>query len=83
MQKYVVWDMDDDPFGNVQHIPIDEYLTKQDVETAVRTAYWIGFSRRGSKMLIGQVIDGRDLVVIFEEIDEEHIRPITAFFRED
>jgi hypothetical protein len=41
MNKFVLWDLDDDPHGNVRHIPIDEHLTKEDVENAVRYASWM------------------------------------------
>jgi hypothetical protein len=84
MKKYVLWDLDDDPHGNVRHIPIDENLSKEDVEHAVERAMWIGTSRTsGLPLLMGPAIDGRTLVVVFEEFDEDVIRPITAWFDED
>jgi hypothetical protein len=84
MNKYVLWDLDDDPQGNVRHIPIDEHLTKKDVEHAVEHATWIGSSRAsGSPLLIGRATDGRSLVVVYEEVEEDVIRPLTAWFEED
>jgi hypothetical protein len=84
MNKYVLWDLDDDPAGNVQHIPIDEHLTKEDVEHAVQHATWIGTSRSsGYPILMGRAVDGRRLAVVYEEVDEDIIRPVTAWFDED
>jgi hypothetical protein len=84
MNKYVLWDLDDDPNGNVRHIPIDEHLTKEDVEHAVQHAAWIGISRTsGSPILMGPAVDGRTLAVVYEEVDEDVIRPITAWFEDD
>jgi hypothetical protein len=84
MRKFVLWDLDDDPQGNVRHIPIDENLTKEDVEHAVQYSYWIGRSRTSSfPILVGPAVDGRRLIVVFEEVDEDVIRPITAWFEED
>jgi hypothetical protein len=84
MKKYVLWDLDDDPHGNVQHIPIDEHLTKSDVERAIAHAIWIGRSRTsGLPILMGPAIDDRILIVVFEEIDDDTIRPVTAWFEED
>jgi hypothetical protein len=84
MIKYVFWDLDDDPQGNVRHIPIDEHLSKEDVENAVQFANWIGTSRSsGLPILMGPAVDGRTLVVVYEEIDDDVIRPVTAWFDED
>jgi len=64
MNKYVLWDLDEDPQGNVHHIPIDEQLTKEDVEHAVQHATWFGISRTsGPPLLIGPATDGRALVL--------------------
>lgn len=84
MIKFVYWDLDDDPHGNVRHIPIDEHLTKDDVEHAAGNATWIGVSRSsGLPILMGPAIDGRTLAVVYEEIDEDTIRPVTAWFDEE
>jgi hypothetical protein len=84
MNKFVQWDLDDDPNGNVRHIPIDEHLTKEDVEHAVGHATWIGVSRSsGFPILMGPSLDERTLAVVYEELDEDTIRPITAWFEED
>ncbi|MDZ4659394.1 MAG: hypothetical protein SH868_17615 [Bythopirellula sp.] len=84
MKKSVLWDLEDDPQGNVRHIPIDEHLTKEDVENAVVHAIWIGSSRTsGLPILMGPAMDGRILIVVFEEVDEDVIRPVTAWFSED
>jgi hypothetical protein len=32
---------------------------------------------------MGPAVDGRTLAVVYEEVDEDVIRPITAWFQED
>jgi hypothetical protein len=65
INKFVLWDLDDDPNGNVRHIPIDEHLSKDDVEHAVANATWIGISRSsGFPILMGLTADGRTLTVV-------------------
>ncbi len=50
---HILWDADDDPNGNVQHIA-DNYLTKEDY-----------------------------VAVVYEEIDDDTVRPVTAYFVEE
>ncbi len=81
MAPIVLWDLDDDPDGNVQHIGIDEiWLSKSDVEHAVEHAEWLGMSRSTARpILMGPTRDFRRLVVVYEEIGDDMIYPITAF----
>jgi uncharacterized DUF497 family protein len=84
MRVQIIWDLDDDPRGNVRHISIDEHLSKEDVQCAVDNAIVRGESRSsGELILFGPSEDGRLLAVVYEEIGEDAIYPITAFFVED
>ncbi len=80
----VIWDLDDDPNGNVQHIPINEYLTKDDVQHAVDNATWYGNSRTSERQrLIGPAENGLPLVLIYEQVDEDTMYPVTAYYIEN
>lgn len=77
-----VWDLDDDSDGNVQHIA-EHGLTKDDVEHAMENAWRSGVSRSsGLPLIFGPAIDGREIVVVYEQIDETNVYPVTAFERE-
>jgi hypothetical protein len=79
----ILWDMDDEPGGNVRHIPIDEFLTKDGVRSAVDGAVWFGFSRSSNRpMLVGPALDDRPLAVVYEMAGDDAIYPITAFYVE-
>ena len=82
MQIDVIWDIETDPLGNVQHIA-QHGLDQDDVEHAVTYAIYEGTSdSSGYPLLYGPRCDGREIVVIYEEIDDTHIYPITAYIRE-
>lgn len=75
----IIWDEEDEPGGNVDKIR-QHGLTMDDVENALCDPVSEGISRSsGRPMIWGLAIDGRLIVVIFEEIDEFTIRPITAW----
>ena len=77
-----VWDLDDDPDGNVQHIA-EHGLTKDDVEHALRHAWRTGTSdSSGLPLVFGPALDDREIVVVYEQIDDMHVYPVTAFERE-
>ena len=74
----IIWDEDDDPRGNVQHVAKHD-LTIEDVEEVLAAPVSKGHSdSTGLPAAWGQVPDGRFIIVVFEEIDEETIRFITA-----
>lgn len=77
-----VWDLDDDLDGNVQHIA-EHGLTKEDVEHALQQAWRMGVSdSSGLPLVFGPALDGREIVVVYEQIDDVHVYPVTAFERE-
>jgi hypothetical protein len=77
-----IWDLDDDPDGNVQHIA-EHDVTAQEVEEvllnrkSVRT-----FSRSsGFPLTFGYTSEGRYLAVAWEEVSRDPltIRAVTAY----
>jgi uncharacterized DUF497 family protein len=75
----VFWDLDEDPTGNVQHIAEND-LTKEDVEGVLANSSAEGKSRSSGRAAAwGYTADGRYIIVIYDEIDEDTIRPVTAY----
>jgi len=80
---HILWDADEDPKGNVQHIA-DNFLTKEDVEWVLEHPESRAKSRSsGRPMLFGYTQTDERIAVVYEEIDEGTVRPITAYFVED
>jgi len=77
------WDADDDPNGNVQHIA-DNYLTKDDVQWVLEHPERQAKSRSsGRPVLFGHTPSDEYVAVVYEEIDDVTIRPVTAYFVEE
>ena len=75
----IIWDMDDDPTGNVQHCA-EHDITKEEVEEAIQNAVDADLSRSsGRPVLFGDTNAGRHLIVVYESIDQDTIYPITAY----
>ncbi len=78
----VVWDLEDDPNGNVQHIA-EHGVTPKEVEEVLNDpASQTGGSRSsGRPMTFGYTAAGRALVVVWEAIDCDPlvVYPITAY----
>lgn len=75
----IIWDEDDDPLGNVQHVA-DHDLSIDDVEYALGSPDTVGASRSsGLPAIWGYTPDGRYIMVVFEQIDEDTIRVVTAY----
>jgi hypothetical protein len=75
----IIWDLDDDPDGNVQHISAND-LTKEEVEDVLADPERRGTSRSsGLPLVFGTTSTGRFIAVIFQEIDADTARPVTAF----
>ena len=75
----IIWDMDDDPYGNVQHIALNA-LSIGEVDHVLHTATSRGVSRRsGSPMLWGYTPEGRYIAVVYQEVSEGTIRVVTAY----
>jgi uncharacterized DUF497 family protein len=75
----ILWDLDDDPEGNVRHCA-DHGVTKEEVEEVLENAIDADISRSsGRPVVFGDTSTGRHLMVVYEPIDVETIYPITAF----
>ena len=75
----LIWGLDDDPFGNVHHIA-EHGLSKDDVAHAVGDAVHHGVSASsGHPLLYGPAENGRLICVVYEQVDDDTIYPITAY----
>ena len=72
-----VWEWSDD--GNVSHISAHG-LTPDDVEPIVLNPDFLTASRSsGRPIAFGHTDDGRYIAVVYEQLDECTVYPITAF----
>jgi uncharacterized DUF497 family protein len=79
----IIWDLPDDPDGNVQHIA-EHGLTPGDVEYVLNHPTRRATSRSSSRpMVYGNTPAGESIVVVFDEIDDSTIYPVTAYVVED
>lgn len=75
----VVWDLPNDPNGNVQHVA-EHGLIPLDVEYALNHLIRRSRSRTsGLPIVFGRTPSGEVIAVVYEEIDEHSIYPITAY----
>ena len=80
---HILWDADDDPEGNVQHIA-DNFVTKEDVEWVLEHPEKQVTSRSsGRPIMFGYTPGDERIAVVYEEIDEYTVRPVTAYFVEE
>jgi uncharacterized DUF497 family protein len=79
MNVTFIWDLDDEEEGNVLHIALHG-IEKEDVAHVFDNP--VGFSTSdssGRPMVFGYTIDDRYIAVIYEQIDEDTVYPVTAF----
>lgn len=75
----IIWDLDDDAEGNVQHCA-EHGISKDEVEEALRNAVDVDVSQSsGRPIVFGDTDAGRHLAVVLDEIDEATVYPVTAF----
>jgi uncharacterized DUF497 family protein len=78
----VIWDLEDDPDGNVQHL-LEHDVSIEDAEQILldpRNTTIISRSS-GYELTFGWTDDGRHLAVVWEHVQDDPltIRPITAY----
>ncbi|HSB72573.1 MAG TPA: hypothetical protein VLT62_24870 [Candidatus Methylomirabilis sp.] len=74
----IIWDLDDDPDGNVWHCA-EHDVTKEEVEEVLENPTDTDISRSsGRPVVFGDPRTGRHLMVVYEEIDAETVYPVTA-----
>ena len=75
---WIIWDEENDPFGNVQHIA-EHGLTTDEVEAVLNEPDSADSSNSsGCPCVFGFTPAGEYIIVIFESIDEDSIYPVTA-----
>lgn len=74
-----IWDLPDDPDGNVQHIA-EHGLTPLDVEHVLNNPERQDVSRSSGRPIVyGHTPSDEYIVVVYEEIDESTVYPVTAY----
>jgi hypothetical protein len=75
----IIWDLDDDPEGNVQHIA-EHGWTKDDVRWVLEHPVRHDVSRASGRPLVfGYTPDDVYIVVVYDQIDEQTVYPVTAY----
>jgi hypothetical protein len=75
----IVWDLEEDVTGNVQHIA-EHGINCFEVEDVLNDPAGITESRSsGYPIAFGRTSTGRTIAVVFEMIDEDTAYPITAY----
>jgi hypothetical protein len=73
----IIWDST--PGGNVEHVE-EHDLTTDDVDHVLENPAATGISRSsGRPCVFGHTIDGRYIVVVYDEVDEDTVLPVTAY----
>ncbi|MCI0457108.1 MAG: DUF4258 domain-containing protein [Gemmataceae bacterium] len=77
-----LWDLEDDPDGNVQHIA-EHGITQDEVEEVLRAGHGKAVASRSSGQLVtfGWTSTGKYIAVVFDYVDDDppSVRPVTAF----
>lgn len=81
--EFILWDLDDDPSGNVQHIA-EHGVTQDEVEQVLLNPTDADTSHSsGLPVVFGKTDAGRLLIVVYEAIDDATTYPVTAYDIED
>jgi uncharacterized DUF497 family protein len=73
----IIWN--DEPDGNVAHIE-EHDLTVDDVEHVLANPERETVSRSsGLPCVFGTTPDGRYIIVVYEQVDEDTVYPVTAY----
>lgn len=79
----IVWDLEDDPEGNVQHVA-EHGLSQDEVEEVLhRSTKRLTSRSSGRPMVYGYTSTGKLIAVVYEEIEEDVLYPVTAYEIED
>jgi hypothetical protein len=79
LHRSIVWDLDDDPHGNVRHCA-EHGVAKEEVEEVLESPEDFDLSRSsGCPVFFRATRAGRHLMVVCEVIDRDTIYPITAY----
>jgi len=79
LHRAIIWDMEDDPEGNVRHCA-EHGISKEEVEEVLQHATDVDLSRSsGRPVVFGDTGAGRHLMVVYEMVDADTVYPITAY----
>lgn len=77
--RSILWDMDDDPEGNVQHCAAHG-VAREEVEEVLRNPTDEDISRSsGRPVVFGDTSTGRHVMVVYDQIDRRTVYPVTAY----
>ncbi len=82
MDATIIWDLEDDPDGNVQHLREHDVSIEEAEEVLLDPRSSRAVSRSsGLPTAFGWTSTGRHLAVVFEQVDEDPatLRPVTAY----
>jgi hypothetical protein len=75
----IIWDLDDDPDGNVQHCA-ERGIAKEEVEEVLQRASDADLSRSsGRPVVFGDTNASRHLMMVYKTIEADTAYPITAY----
>jgi len=75
----IIWDLDDDPDGNVQHCA-EHGIRKEEVEEVLQYPSDADLSwSSGRPVMFGETSAGRHLMVVYETVERDTVYPITAY----
>ena len=75
----VIWDLENEPEGNVQHIA-EHGLSKEDVEEVLFGIHELDISNSsGRPIALGFNSADEYLCVVFEWVDDDTVYPVTAY----
>lgn len=73
----IIWDPT--PGGNVEHVEAHD-LTVEDVDHVLANYESTGYSKSSDRPCVfGHAIDGRYIIVVYEEVDDHTVIPVTAY----
>ncbi len=79
----IIWDLDDDPEGNLRHIVDGHDVTVQEVEVVLRghSHPYVVSRRSGHRIAYGETTTGRAVAVVWQCVGENPLAvyPITAW----
>ncbi|MBN2578440.1 MAG: BrnT family toxin [Pirellulales bacterium] len=75
----ILWDLEDEPDGNTRHIA-EHGITRDEVEEVLEKPFIISISRTtGQPIAFSETNTGRYIAIVYQEVDSDTVRPITAY----
>jgi uncharacterized DUF497 family protein len=77
--SFIIWDLDADLDGNVQHLADHDVTTDEAEEVLANPEHQMTSRSSGLPVVFGTTSTGRFIAVVFQEIDDDTARPVTAY----